>query len=135
MRQPGGRAPVVPGMSRRTEPRPTRAEKRLRRRERRPFRLRRLLALLAVIGAAVLIGFRGGTASYLLFWATLLPPLSALIWQVTAGRRFQAVMRTDAPSALRGERLGCSLVLVNNSPLPIPSVSVRMGGERLSFEE
>ena len=71
----------------------------------------------------------------LLLWATLLPPLSALIWQVTAGRRFQAVMRTDAPSALRGERLGCSLVLVNNSPLPIPSVSVRMGGERLSFEE
>ncbi|MBR0207821.1 MAG: DUF58 domain-containing protein [Oscillospiraceae bacterium] len=122
-------------MSRQTTPDARRAEKKLRRRERRPLRLRRLLSLLAVIGAGVLIGFRGGTASYLLFWATLMPPLCALIWRLTAGRRFQAAMRTDAPSALRGARPGCTLVLFNDSPLPIPAISVRMSGGRLRFEE
>ena len=122
-------------MSRRTTPRADRADRRLRRRQRRPLRLRRLLALLAVAGACVLIGFHGGTASYLLFWATLLPPLYALIWRLTAGRRFRAVMRTDAPSALRGERLGCTLLLINDSPLPITSLCIRMSGGRLRFEE
>lgn len=116
-------------MSARTKPRSPRAGKRLLR------RLPRVLTLLCVAAAAVLIGFRGGTASYLLFWATLLPPLYALVWRLTAARRFQAVLRTDAPGAQRGDRLGCTLLLINDSPLPIPSVSFRMGGERLQFEE
>lgn len=122
-------------MSRRTVRRARRAERRRRRQQRRPLRFRRLLALLAVVGAGWLIGYHGGTASYLLFWATLLPPLCALIWWLTLGWRFRAVMRTDAPSAQRGERPGCTLLLINDSPLPIPSVSVRMGGERVRFEE
>ena len=122
-------------MSPRKTPRARRAEKRLRRRQRHPLRPWRLLELLAVAGAGVLIGFRGGTASYLLFWATLLPPVCALVWRVTAGRRFQAVMRTDASRAQRGERLRCSLLLINNSPLPIPAISIRMSGGRLRFEE
>lgn len=122
-------------MSRETTRSARRAEKRLRRRQRRPLRLRRLLALLAVVGGAVLIGNRGGTASYLLFWATLLPPLFSLLWRLTAARRFLAVMRTDAPSARRGERPGCTLLLINDSPLPVPALSVRMSGGRLRFEE
>ena len=119
-------------MSRRGKSRALRAE---RRRQRRPLRLRRALALLAVAGAGVLIGFRGGTASYLLFWATLIPPLCAIVWRLTALRRFRAVMRTDAQSALRGERLGCALLLLNNSILPIPPVSFRMSEGRLRFDE
>lgn len=115
--------------------RKTRRDRQTERRLRRPLRLRRLLALTAVAGAGVLIGFHGGKASYLLFWATLLPPLCALIWRLTAGRRFQAVMRTDAPSALRGERPGCSLLLINSSLLPVPAVYIRMSGGRLRFEE
>ena len=122
-------------MSRPTAQNGRRAARRLRRRRRRPLRLRRTLALLAFAALCVLIGNRGGTASYLLFWASLLPPLFALIWRVTALRRFQAVMRPDAPSALRGERLGCTLTLFNDSPLPIPALSVRMSGGRLRFEE
>ena len=112
-----------------------RIQRKEKRRQRRPLRIRRLLALLAIAGAGVLIGFRGGTASYLLFWATLIPPLYAVIWRLTAGRRFSAVMRTDAPDALRGERLGCTLRLVNNSVLPIPAVSYRMSGGRLRYDE
>ena len=119
----------------RTAPPLTREEKRQRRRQRRPFRLRRLLVLLSIVGAGVLIGFRGGAASYLLFWAALLPPFCALIWRLTAARRLEAVMQTDAPGAVRGERLGCTLLLVNNSPLPIPAISVRMSGGRQLFEE
>lgn len=125
-------------MSRRITPRTRRAQTRQRRREqrlqRRPLRLRRLLALLAIVGAGVLIGFHGGTGSYLLFWATLLPPFYALIWRVTAARRFQAVVRPDASSAMRGERLGCTLLLINDSPLPIPALSMQMSGGRLRFE-
>ena len=64
-------------MSRRFARKERRAAKRQRRRQRRLLRLRQALALLAVAGAGVLIGFRGGVASYLLFWATLLPPLYA----------------------------------------------------------
>ena len=112
-----------------------RIQRKEKRRQRRPLRIRRLLALLAIAGAGVLIGFRGGTASYLLFWATLIPPLYAVIWRLTAGRRFSAVMRTDAPDALRGERLGCTLRLVNNSVLPVPAVSYRMSGGRLRYDE
>ena len=122
-------------MSRRAMRRAKREERRLRRRERRPLRLRRLLSLLSVIGAGVLIGFRGGAASYLLLWATLLPPLYALVWRLTAGRRFRALMRVDAPSALRGERLGCTLILINNSPLPISALAFRLSDGRVRFEE
>ncbi len=122
-------------MSRSPASQARRMERRLRRRRRRPLRLCRLLELLAVTGACVLIGFHGGTASYLLFWATLLPPFFAVVWQLAAGRRLQTSMRTDAPSALRGERPGCTLMLFNDSPLPIQALSVRLGGERLQFEE
>ena len=122
-------------MSEKTRREARREEKRLRRRRRRPLRLRRLLMLLAVAAAAVLIGYHGGTASYLLFWATLLPPLCALIWYLAALRRCQAVMRSDAPTAQRGERPGCTLTLFNNSPLPIPALSLRMSGGRVSFED
>ena len=111
-----------------------RDKKRFSRPRRRPLFLSRMLMLLAIAGAGVLIGFHGGTASYLLFWATLLPPLYALLWRLTAGRRIQAVLRPDASSALRGERLGCTLLLHNDSPLPIPSVVIRMGGSRIRFE-
>lgn len=122
-------------MKAKTASRARRAKKRLRQARRYPLWICRLLALLAVIGGAVLIGFRGGTASYLLFWSTLLPPLCALIWRLTAALRFHAVIRTDAPSALRGERLGCTLLLINDSPLPIPALSIRMSGGRLRFED
>ena len=83
----------------------------------------------------MLIGFRGGTASYLLFWATLIPPACAIIWRLTAVRRFSAVVRTDVPNALRGERLGCTLLLINNSILPLPALSFRMDGDRVRFDE
>ena len=44
--------------------------------------LRRGLSALTILGGAVLIGFRGGAAAWLLFWASLLPPLLALVWRV-----------------------------------------------------
>ena len=40
--------------------------------------LRRGLSVLSILGGAVLIGFRGGPAAWLLFWASLLLPLLAL---------------------------------------------------------
>ena len=135
MHQPRGGAACVPAMSVWRKAGERRGKKRLSRQRRRPLFLSRLLMLLAVAGAGVLIGFHGGTASYLLFWATLLPPLYALLWRLTAGRRLRAVLRPDASSALRGERLGCTLLLHNDSPLPIPEISLRMGGSRVRFEE
>ncbi len=114
-------------MSRRTKKKP-------QGHERWPIWLRRLLALLAVLGGAVLIGYCGGTAAYLLFWATLMPPLVAFVWWLATKWRFHAAVRTDAPTALRGERPACTLTLFNDSPLPLSGISVRMGGQRIRFD-
>ena len=135
MHEPCGRAAGDPGMSRREKSDARRKERKLRRQRLRPLRRRRLFALLLIVGAGALIGRHGGNASYLLFWATLLPPLYALIWRLIAAKRFRALIEVDTASALRGERLGCTLTLVNNSFLPIPEIYVRMGGRRVRFEE
>ena len=134
MRQPCGGSAGAAQMSRRTTRWVKREEKLLHMRKRRPLLLRRLLAFFAVAAACVLISRHGGV-SYLLLWCTLLPPLYALVWRLTAGRGFRAMMRVDAPSAQRGERLGCSLFLINESPLPIPLIRFRMSGGRLRFDE
>ena len=51
--------------------------------------LRRGLCALAFLGGAALIGYRGGAAAWLLFWAGLLPPLLALVWYLAGLRRLR----------------------------------------------
>ena len=88
--------------------------------------IRRLLCAASVLAAAVLIGLVGGTAAWLLFWASLAVPLFSLAYRIAIGRRFRARLRAEEQSVVHGERIRCALVLVNSGALPVPEIRVRM---------
>jgi len=93
--------------------------------------LRRLLCALAVLGGAVLLGLVGGTASWLLFWASLAVPLFSAVNALLLRRGFRASFRADEPRVLHGERLSCTLLLINGSPFPAPEIRIRMRSGKL----
>jgi len=95
--------------------------------------VRRLLCALAVLGGAILIGQRGGAAAYMLLWASLLIPLLSAVYQKMISRHFRVFFRTQEHTALRGERIGCSLVLDNDSNFPISDVRIRLSRGKLRF--
>lgn len=97
--------------------------------------LRRGLCALLILGGAVLIGHRGGAAAWLLFWAGLLPPLLALVWRVAGASRLRCLVRTERETPEHGETLNCSLVLINDSPLPLTDLRLRLTEGKLRFAD
>ena len=95
--------------------------------------LRRGLCALSVLGGAVLIGYRGGVAAWLLFWACLLPPLLALVWRLVGLRRLRALARTAEEEPEHGASVDCVLTLVNASPLPMTDLRLRLTDGKLRF--
>ena len=103
--------------------------------EMRGMRIRRLGFFLAVAASTVLIGFRGGTASYLLFWASLLPPLFGRIYRRILKERLQVHFRLEQYTVLRGETAAGILTLSNDSALPIPDIKVRLKQGKVRFRD
>ena len=83
--------------------------------------IRRLLCAAAVLAGAILIGYRGGAAAYLLFWTALLVPLLALLCRVIFRRSLLVTLKTETDEVLRGERVPCRLELLNRGFLPMES--------------
>ena len=99
------------------------------------LRLRRSLSALAILGGAVLIGFRGGAAAWLLFWASLLPPVLALVWRLAGLSRLRCLARTEQETPEHGETVECILILVNDSPLPLTDLRVQLTEGKLRFAD
>lgn len=97
--------------------------------------VRRLLCAAAVIGCAVLIGFRGGTAAYMLLWVSLLIPVLSAVYQSIISQRLRVIFRTQEHTVLRGERVGCSLSIVNDSAFPISDVHIKLTTGKLRFAD
>lgn len=100
---------------------------------RRGLIFRRLLSLAAVIGAAVLIGHRGGSAAFLLFWTAALIPVIALVYRGIIKGRFLVAFRAADHTVLRGESTTCVLTLTNNSILPILYIRLRLTDGKARF--
>lgn len=92
----------------------------------RGMRRRRLLCLAALVGSAVLIAWRGGTASYLLFWTALLIPLSAAAYRWVIASQLRTSLSLHQATVLRGERITCTLTLTNASVLPLVDMRLRL---------
>lgn len=92
----------------------------------RGLRLRQLLSLAALAGGAVLIAWRGGTASYLLFWTVLLIPASALAYRRSIASRLRTSVSVSPAAVLRGESVTCTLTLTNASLLPLVDLRLRL---------
>ena len=97
--------------------------------------IRRLLCFAAVIAGAVLIGYRGGAAAYLLFWAAVLVPLLALLCRIIFRRSLLATLKVETTEVLRGERVPCTLHLINRGFLPIPEIRIRLASGKLRMPE
>ena len=97
--------------------------------------VRRLLCLASVIAAAVLIGYRGGSASFLLFWTVVLIPVTALWYRHMIKTRFLVAFRTAEHTILRGESTTAVLTLTNNSPVPITDIRLRLTDGKVRFLE
>lgn len=95
--------------------------------------LRRLGVLMMIVASAVLIGFRGGAASYALFWTSLTVPAAALIYGVVIRTLFHAYFTVSGAEPLRGEAVECRIVLKNSSPLPLPDIRVRLEPGKLDY--
>ena len=90
------------------------------------LRFRQLLMVLVILAAAVLIGFKGGAASYLFFWISLILPLSALIFRRLVRSSLVIRLEVEKTSVVRGELLACKLMLRNDSYITIPEIRIRM---------
>ena len=101
----------------------------------KPVTIRRLLCALAILACAVLIGFRGGAAAFLLFWAAVLVPLLALLCRALFRHALLAELETDTEQVLRGERIPCTLVLHNRGILPIPKIRVKLIAGKVRLPE
>lgn len=97
--------------------------------------VRRLICLASVIAAAVLIGYRGGSASFLLFWTVVLIPVTALWYRHMIKTRFLVAFRTAEHTILRGESTTAVLTLTNNSPVPITDIRLRLTDGKVRFLE
>lgn len=95
--------------------------------------VRRLLCLAALIGAAVLIAYRGGTASFMLFWTALLIPVSAMAYRWIIASRLRAHFAVHNHTVLRGESTTCVLTLTNASIFPIVDIRVRLTSGKVRF--
>ena len=94
--------------------------------------IRRLLCAAVLLGSAVLIGYRGGAAAYLLFWAALLVPLLALLCRAVFRRSLLVSLKTETDEVLRGEEpeglSGHRLDLIQGkSGAPEPQAKKRSG--------
>ncbi len=97
--------------------------------------LRRSLCALLVLGAAVLIGRRGGAAAWLLFWASLLPPLLALVWRLAGSSRLDCRVHIEQELPEHGASADCTLILINDSPLPLTDLRLRLTEGKLVFAD
>lgn len=97
--------------------------------------IRRLLCAAVLLGSAVLIGYRGGAAAYLLFWAALLVPLLALLCRAVFRRSLLVSLKTETDEVLRGERVPCALELYNRGVLPIPEIRIRLVSGKFRMPE
>ena len=97
--------------------------------------VRRILCLASVIAAAVLIGYRGGNAAFLLFWTVVLIPVIALVYRHVLKTRLLVAFRVADHTVLRGESTTAVLTLTNNSPLPIIDIRLRLSDGKVHFAE
>ncbi len=97
----------------------------------KPVTIRRLLCAAAILGGAVLIGYFGGAAAYLLFWAAALVPILALLCHLIFRRSLLVTLKTETRELLRGERVPCVLELCNRGFLPIPEIRIRLVSGKL----
>ena len=97
--------------------------------------IRWLLCAAVILGSAVLIGYHGGAAAYLLFWASLLVPLLALLCRALFRRGLLVTLKTETDEVLRGERVPFTLELYNRGVLPIPEVRIRTAAGKLRMHE
>ena len=97
--------------------------------------VRRILCALVVLACAVLIGFHGGAASYMLFWASWLIPLISWIYRRVIAQSLRVTFRVSDHTVLREERTSGVLTLTNESVFPIPSVHIRLTAGKIRFSD
>lgn len=95
--------------------------------------LRRLLTFAAVIAVAVLIGHRGGHASFLLFWTVVTIPVMALIYRAVIPSQLLVAFQVTDHTILRGESTTAVLTLTNQSILPITDIRLRLSRGKVYF--
>lgn len=95
--------------------------------------IRRIVYLLFLAASMVLIGYRGGAGSFLIFWTLVLIPVLSLIYRKLILTGLEIRFEADAGSVVRGERLPCTLKLKNDSFLPIPQVRIHMTDGKVQF--
>lgn len=100
---------------------------------RRKIRLHRLAYLAAFIASAVLIGLQGGAPVYLMFWGLVLMPVCSFVFRKIVRAGVVIRLDVDASTTTRGERLHCSLRVINETFLPIPEVRIHMHDGKVQF--
>lgn len=84
----------------------------------------RLLVLLALIASAVLIGFRGGAFSYLLFYSALSIPVFSLIYLFYVFVRFRIYQYIDHKTLVKEDTTPYQFILSNEDILTYSYVDV-----------
>ena len=84
----------------------------------------RLIVILCIVGSSVLIGVRGGTGAYFLFYTSLLLPCFSLIYSLYVFSRFCIYQKLEHRTVVKEERIPYTFRLANEDKIPYFSVSV-----------
>jgi uncharacterized protein (DUF58 family) len=96
--------------------------------------LRRIIAALTIVAAAVLTGFRGGSACFAAFYFVILVPLTAFIYSRAACARLYTACEVPGSTVVKGDQAVCRVMLRNESVFPLTDVRLTYTRGQVVFE-
>ncbi len=96
--------------------------------------MRKLIYLLFLIGATVLVSFRGGNISYMLFYFILILPVLAILYSLYVYFRFKIVQEVSR-TVVKATEVPYRLILANEDPIPFTDITLHYYSDMVTIEE
>lgn len=96
--------------------------------------MKKLIYLIFLTGATVLVSFKGGNISYMLFYFALILPVLALLYSVYVYCRFKIVQEV-ARTVVKAEEVPYRLILANEDLIPFTDITLHYFSEMVTVAD
>lgn len=97
-------------------------------------KIKKICCLCFLAGTGILVSYRGGNISYLLFYSALALPLTALAYSLYVYLRFKIVQEVSHV-VIKGQKVPYHLLLANEDPIPFTDISLHFYTDRVTMKE